>query len=138
MNRPVAKRKKSSPEPRSVRISWDLTSTVRWFLDRPRGIRILLVSLFALATTLALFPIVDEMYIRFIFDESTRLLPSLVSVGFGIVMYIGGWWLVVGTVGDERPVRPVIFWYLVIGILATLLVIILLLQGYAIGTAPDL
>lgn len=138
MNRPVAKGKKPSSKPRSVRISWDLTSTVRWFLDRPRGIRILLVSLFALAATLALFPITDELYIRFLFDESTRLLPSVVSVGFGIVMYIGGWWLVVGTVGEERPVRPLIFWYLIIGILATLLVIGLLIQGYSIGTAPDL
>lgn len=138
MNRPVAKGKKPpASKSKTLRVSWDLTSVIGWFLNRPRGIRVLLVSLFALATTLAVFPVVDDLYIRFLFDESTRLLPSFVSVGFGIGMYIWGWWLVVGTVGEERTVRLSVFWYLVISLLAILLVIGLLLQGYSIGTAPD-
>jgi predicted cation transporter len=100
-------------------------------------VRILLVSFFALATTLAVFPVVDEAYFRFLYNDATRLLPSLVSVGVGIIMYIWGWRLIIGTIGEAQPVRLAAFWYLVIGILAVLLVIGLLVQGYSIGTAPD-
>jgi hypothetical protein len=127
-------RKSSS---RSIRISWDLSGPIRWVVNRPRSLRIVLVSICALAVTLAIFPVVDELYIRFLFNDATRLLPSFVSTGIGIVMYIWGWRLIIGTIGEEQPVRLAAFWYLVIGILAILLVIGLFLQGYSIGTAPD-
>jgi hypothetical protein len=122
---------------RSIHISWNLSVPIRWILNRPRWLRIVLVSVVALAVTLAVFPVVDELYIRFLFNDATRLLPSFVSTGFGIVMYIWGWRLIIGTIGEEQPVRLAVFWYLVIGILVILLVIGLFLQGYSIGTAPD-
>ena len=66
---------------------------VRW----PRLVRILTVALFALAVTLALSPLVDYIYDRYFFSMETRVVPSLVSSGFGLVMYLLGWWLMVGT-----------------------------------------
>jgi hypothetical protein len=138
MSRPHARGKNPLPpnKPRTVRISWDLTGFVAWMLARPRTVRFLIVGLFAISVTLAVFPIVDELYIRFLFDEATRILPSFVSTSLGIIMYVFGWRLIIGTIGEVPPVRPAVFWYLVIGILATLLVVALFLQGYSIGTAP--
>lgn len=135
MSRYVKRKTPSSSS--SIRVSWDLTAFVRWVLNRSRLTRVLMVSLFGLATTLAVFPIVDYVYLEHFFNEGTVILPSLVSVGAGIIMYILGWRLIVGTIGEDRPVRPAVFWYTVVGILAILLVIGLTLQGYSIVNAPD-
>lgn len=140
MTRRYAKGKKPGvgKEPRSLRLSWDLTSLVSWVLNLPRSMRILIVSLFSLAVILAVSPRVDGLYLQFFFTESTVWLPSFVSVGIGIIIYILGWRLVVGTRSETPSVRLAVFWYLVVGILAVLLVVGLLLQGYSIVNTPDL
>lgn len=140
MSRSARRGKNAAPDtPKrtpALRVSWDLTRLVRWILDRPRVIRILMVAFFALSVTLAVFPIIDSLYVRFMFDESTVILPSFVSAALGIIMYIFGWRLIIGTIGDRLPVRSAVFWYVVVGILAILLVIGLMLQGYSIAITP--
>ena len=94
-------------------------------LALPRIWRILLVSLFALAVTLAVTPIVDNFYVSNFFSMETRLLPSLVSVGLGIVTYAVGWRLLIGMVGDTPEPRQSTLWYLIFGICMMALVLIL-------------
>ena len=109
---------------------------IRWLLRLPRLVRILVVGMFALGVTLALFPVVDAIYLRFFFHESTRSVASLISAGIGLVMYMVGWQLIVGTVGEQPPARRVVLWYLVIGGLAILLSLLLIVQGVTILNTP--
>jgi hypothetical protein len=105
-------------------------------LNIPRPLRLILTGVFALAVTLALSPLIDEAYLRYLYDPSTRVLPSLVSVGFGLAMYALGWFWLIGTVGDRPPVRWTVLPYMLIGIVAVVVVLVLLVQGYNIGNAP--
>ena len=98
----------------------------------PRFVRILMCGLFALAVTLALSPLVDEIYLRFFFSEQTVLIPSLVSSTFGLLMYMLGWWLVIGTVGETPPARGSVLAYLALGLLAILVVVFLILRGVSL------
>lgn len=102
---------------------------LNWFLALPRIIRIILAAIFALATTLALSPIVDKIYVDYFFTEQTRILPSLISTGFGLVMYVTGWMLFIGTVGDDPPPRFAVLWYFVLGWFAILLALLWFVQG---------
>lgn len=113
------------------------TYVVRKVLGWSRLKRTALISLFAVALTAAVFPLIDGIYITRFFDESTRILPSFVSVGIGIIMYGIGWWLLVGIRGEERPERIAVFIYVVVGILVILFVFILLINGYYTATLPD-
>jgi hypothetical protein len=99
-------------------------------LALPRIWRIALVSLFALAVTLAVTPIVDNFYVNNFFSMDTRLLPSLFSVGLGIVTYAVGWRLLIGMVGDAPQPRKATLWYLTFGIV--MLVLVLILAGVGV------
>lgn len=101
-------------------------------LRLPRIWRIILAAIFALATTLALSPIVDAIYLRYLFTEGTRIVPSLVSAGFGLAMYVSGWLLIVGTVGEDPQARFAVLWYFVLGTLAILLTVLWMVQGLTI------
>lgn len=94
-------------------------------LALPRIWRIALVSLFALAVTLAVTPIVDNFYVDNFFSMDTRLLPSLFSVGLGIATYAVGWRLLIGMVGDAPQPRKATLWYLIFGIVMLALVLVL-------------
>lgn len=98
----------------------------------PRITRILIAGVFAVMTTLAVSPIVDEIYIRYLYSPSTVILPSFVSAGFGIVMYLVGWQLIVGVVGEAVEVRTAIVWYFVVGVLAHIVVGLWLLRLIAL------
>ncbi len=115
-------RKSGSADPSRIR-------GVNWLLTLPRSVKIVLNGGFALSVTLALFPVVDEIYIRLFFNENTVIAPALVSVSFGLVMYLAGWMLIVGTVGEHPPARLAVLWYCGIGILAVFVVILLVIQG---------
>lgn len=111
----------------------------RWaqaVLRMPRLTRVGLVSVFALSVTVAIFPLVDSVYVQFFFSQATVILPSLVSAGFGLLMYILGWWLLVGTVGEAPPARISVLWYVAVGLLAIVLIIVLALFGIVTGNAP--
>lgn len=98
--------------------------------------RIALVAILSLAFTLVVFPIVDDIYLRYFFADETRILPSLVSLGIGIVFYLLGWWSLVGTIGDRLPARRVILLYVGIGLVALFLALLMVIFGFAMATAP--
>ncbi len=105
-------------------------------LGLPRLARIVLVTLLTMAIILAVFPLVDDIYLRYFFTHETRILPSLVSLGIGILFYILGWWGLVGMVGTTLPVRPAVLWYVGVGVAAFVLVVLLLIFGYSTAVAP--
>jgi len=113
------------------------TYLVRKILNWSRLLRIIIISIFGVAVTAAVFPLVDAVYINRFFDESTRILPSFVSVGIGIIMYGLGWWLLVGIRGEKRPERIAALIYVLVGILVILFVVVLLINGYSTATLPD-
>lgn len=101
----------------------------------PRLVRILLAAGFAVAVLLAIFPLIDNIYVRYFFDLQTVILPSLVAVGIAGIMYIAGWYLLVGTIGDEKikqSASPALVIYFAIGLVAMLIDIILFLHGLSI------
>jgi hypothetical protein len=98
----------------------------------PRLARIGLVALFALAITLALSPLIDVIYDRYFFSTQTLIAPALVTTACGLIMYLLGWWLMVGTVGEKPPVRPALVLYFGIGLLAVVVVTYLLITGVSL------
>ncbi|MBZ0279665.1 MAG: hypothetical protein K8L97_02915 [Anaerolineae bacterium] len=127
--------KKPASKTKSVPSEPILNRLLRWILELPRFVRFLVVGIFALAVTIAASPLVDNIYLRYLFNEQTVVLPSLVSVGLGVIMYLLGWWLIVGTVGETAPTRKAVLWYVGIGMLSVFLVIILIINGYSSATA---
>lgn len=105
----------------------------------PRGGRILIVMIMALATTLLLFPQVDAIYLDYFFNENTLMIPALVSAGFGLAMYMAGWVLVVGSRGstpqEQVSGSPALLWYIGFGVLALVLCTVLLLHGLTLTDA---
>lgn len=109
---------------------------VRWLIGLPRAARIVIVGLFALAITFTVSPVVDILYLSYFYTEETRVLPSLVSAGLGLLFYMVGWTLIVGTIGDDPPARIGVLWYFGLGIATILLALMLLALGWASGSAP--
>ena len=110
---------------------------IEWIIGLPRLTRILLVAAFALAVTLSISPLVDIIYADFFFSMDTRMAPSLVTAAFGLIMYLIGWWLIVGTVGERPALKKAIFWYLSIGIFAIVFVSLLLAAGVDLLNTVD-
>jgi hypothetical protein len=106
-------------------------------VDLPRLVRVLIVAFFAVMATLALMPLVDHIYIRFFYTAETVMVPSLVTVALASIMYIGGWWIYIGTVHTTPPARRRVLWYFAVGIAVTIIVIVLLIMGVSILNLPD-
>ena len=100
----------------------------------PRVARALIVMFFALMVTLALSPLVDAIYLTYFYQYETRVVPSLVSAAFGLTVYVIGWWLMVGTLGERPIARIALLWYCGIGVLAMLVVVFLILRGVTLLT----
>jgi hypothetical protein len=100
-----------------------------WMLGLPRLGRIVLAAVFAIALTLVLTPIIDLAYLRFLYSPQTVMLPALVSVGFGLLMYTLGWWLVVSGADDGSPMYGAITWYALLGVATVVLALVLLIVG---------
>ena len=107
---------------------------VAWIVRLPRLSRIVIAALFALALTLAITPVIDGFYLDHFYNASTAMLPALVSTGLGLVFYVIGWRLIIGYAGEYPPARPAIFWYLSIGVVACLAVVILIVLGAISGS----
>ena len=105
-------------------------------LNWPRIIRIIISGLFALAVTGATFGLVDVIYLRYFFSSGTVIVPGMISAGLGLVMYLVGWHLIVGTVGEAAEAQIPILWYFLLGVLAIALDAIWILQGIYVGTLP--
>lgn len=111
---------------------------VRFVVNLPRLARILLCAVLALATTFAVSPLVDYLYLSYMYTPETTVVPSLVSAGAGIVAYFFGWWLIIGPAGDAPPVRPAAFIYLCFGILMLALIIVLSVMGLSSANSTTL
>ena len=113
------------------------TFLMRKMLNWSRRTRIILISIFGISVTAAVFPLVDLLYVERFFNPDTRVLPSLISVGLGMMMYIVGWVLLVGTRGEKPPERIGVIIYMLVGVLIVLFVLFMLINGYHIATLPD-
>ena len=125
-------RKQAQSSKRQSRESTVPQRVTRFIADLPRLIRVLMVGVFALAVTLSLSPFVDYVYDRYFFSLETVLLPALISSAFGLVMYMVGWWLIVGTVGEKPEARAAMLWYVGIGLVAVIVVAYLLVIGVSL------
>lgn len=96
--------------------------------------RIALAAVFALALTLALTPIIDEVYLNYFYDTETRMVPALISTVLGVAYYLLGWRLIVGYAGETPAPRRSILWYMSFGAAACGLVVILVIIGAISGT----
>jgi len=104
---------------------------VGYILAWPRLARVLLVIATVLLWVMALFPLVDTVYVSYFFTPETIILPSLAMATLGLFVYVWGWLAVVGMVG-ERP-EPALSARLFIatGLLLLLINMGLILQGLA-------
>ena len=111
----------------------DRTSLASQILGLPRIVRIGLVMAYSVGLTLLLMPLIDNLYLTYFFASETVLVPALLAAGAGVVMYMIGWRLMIGYVGELPPERPVIWMYVFLGSLILLLVVTLVVIGSIIG-----
>jgi hypothetical protein len=116
----------SVKERRSIAV---MTRLANHIVALPRLVRVLLAALFGLCVTLSLSPLIDLIYDRYFFSMETRMAPALVSSAFGLVMYMLGWWLMVGTVGERPGPRLAVLWYVGTGVFAVTAVTVLIIFG---------
>lgn len=114
-----------------------VTALMQRILGWSRIVRILVATFFALAVTAAVFPLSDSIYIANFYSDETRILPSFIAAAFGIIMYVVGWWLLVGTRGETPPERPTLIVYVAFGMIVSLFVLVLIVNGYSTATLPD-
>jgi hypothetical protein len=109
----------------------------------PRWGRILIVAIISLAMTLFVFPQVDSIYIHYFYNENTLIFPAYISAGIGLLMYVIGWFLIVGSTAykphEQVSSSPALLWYIGLGVLALVACTILLLYGLTLtnGAAGD-
>ena len=105
----------------------------------PRWGRILIVAIISLAVTLSVFPQVDSIYLYYFYNESTVIIPAYISAGLGMVMYVIGWLLIVGSTAykphEQVSSSPALLWYIGLGLLALVACTILLLYGLTLTNA---
>jgi hypothetical protein len=106
--------------------------SVHFVVRLPRVLRVVIATLFALAATLAISPLVDTIYTEWFFSAETVILPALISAALGLTMYVLGWWLIVGTVGEQPEARRAIVWYCGIGLFAILTIAFLIIRGVSL------
>ena len=99
------------------------------FLQLPRLVRIVLVAMFALGWVLALFPLIDGIYIDYFFDMETRQWPAYISAGIGLMIYMIGWYLLIGTVGRAPKPKLINGLFLCLCIGALVFVATLMIHG---------
>ncbi|MCU0481147.1 MAG: hypothetical protein MUE54_08040 [Anaerolineae bacterium] len=89
-----------------------------------RLLRLLLVAIFAISTTLAFSPLIDSIYLQYFFTPETRILPSLIAMGLGLVMYAFGWFYLVGSFGQPILITRGLKWVVYIGILTIVIILL--------------
>lgn len=105
---------------------------MKLLLELPRPLRIVFVAFVAAALVLAVFALVDRIYIQYFLHPSTVILPSFISVGMGAIMYAWGYYLFVGTRGvklGERRGRAV---YLAVAFTVIVVNIVLIAYGVSL------
>ncbi len=99
------------------------TGLIEALLNFPRITRIIIAGMFALSLTLALSPVIDRLYVAYFYSEDTLIAPMIISVILGVLMYILGWFAIVGIAGEKLMPSKGIVAYLVMGMVAVLLVL---------------
>lgn len=89
-----------------------------------RLLRLLLVAIVAVITTLAISPLIDAVYLQFFFTPETRIVPSLLAMGIGVAMYIMGWLYLVGSAGQVMTITRGLKWYIYISFLMIIIVLL--------------
>ncbi|MBC7871289.1 MAG: hypothetical protein H7Y09_10660 [Chitinophagaceae bacterium] len=105
-------------------------------LALPRLMRILIAAVFALAVTLdilVVFYVIDKSLIN---SGPIEYVPVTIATVFGLVMYVAGWQIIVGTIGMPRTAGRVVLWYLVAGTLAVLVALMWFFQTRTIINTP--
>lgn len=124
------KQPSTSTEPNAIQ------RTIQRILSWPRIARIVLVSLFTLATALLLQPIIDNIYLTYFFPwesqivtDFQRQIPSLITAGIALAVFVIGWWLLVGFAGTIPPSRMAVLVYFLVGIAILLFAIVQMVSG---------
>jgi hypothetical protein len=94
-----------------------------------RGWRIFMVAVFAVSFVLLITPVVDNLYVTYMFTMETRVLPSIFSVVFGIAIYALGWRLLIGPIDETPKPFAITRWYILGGLACVGLALILMLIG---------
>lgn len=97
----------------------------------PRLIRIFIVAFATLLLVMAIFPLVDIVYVTYFFTPGTVVLPSLISVSLGLVVYVWGWRSLVGLVGESPAPKLSSRAFIVLALLLLFFDLVLILQGLA-------
>ncbi len=103
-----------------------------WLLERARPWRILFVTVNAAATVLAVFALVDRIYIQHFLNPNTIVVPSYISVGMGGAMYVWGYYLFVGTRGVKLTPRRGRALYLAIAFTVLVVNAVLIIYGISL------
>ena len=98
-------------------------------VNLPRLVRIIIVAFFALMAVATVFPLVDYLYLRYFFTADSVIIPSLISVAIGGIVYGWGWIVYVGTVGTKPSAEKAILWYFGVGGVLTIVALGLLIYG---------
>lgn len=93
---------------------------VTWVLGLPRVMRIILIVIPALATTIIFTQVVNMIYLRFFYSPATTDLTWIIPSGLALLVYLIGWVLVVGTRGEKPQEREAVKWYLIASIILIL------------------
>jgi hypothetical protein len=96
---------------------------VQGLLNFPRITRMIITAVFALSVTLALSPVVDRLYEQYFYSEDTLMLPAIISAVLGVLMYVVGWFAIVGVAGEKIMPSKAVVIYLISGLIAIVLVL---------------
>lgn len=122
-------KRKQPPRPAPAPESWSVR-LARAVVALPRLARLALAGVIALVVTIAVSPLVDNIYLRYFFTVETRGLPAMISVAFGIIAYGIGWWLIIGMAGEQPRARRAVIGYLAVAAALLIWVLALTLYGY--------
>lgn len=106
------------------------------YMRRPRLLRILVAALFGVGLTLLVSPQIDNYYLTYFYSPDTRVLPSLLSTVVGVVTYVLGWRLTLSVEAVDQPPLRAIAWYLLIGVIVLLALIVLVVIGLIAINTP--
>jgi hypothetical protein len=123
------RRLRPAKAPAETRMPERNPTLVEQALDLSRGWRIFMVAVFAISFVLLITPVVDNLYVTYMFAMETRVLPSIISVVFGIAIYALGWRLLIGPIDETPKPYAITRWYILGGLTCIGLALILMMIG---------
>ncbi|MFN8527032.1 MAG: hypothetical protein U0670_00265 [Anaerolineae bacterium] len=102
-------------------------------LRLPRITRILLAAVFAFAAAL----MIDRLFAASYYDVDTAGSTFSISVIFGLISYVIGWWLLLGFGPEEAKPHRLLPYYVVISTIFLIIGLALLVVGLVTAYAPS-